>query len=227
MKKLLLLAIALTLVARPASAQVTVDDIDAMVKWMEYEVVHYKFVGDYSGSFGMLNGANKAGFVPVGSFTDRIEVEFDWNQKEHVLVGKPVIRNFPSKLVKSQTQAGCQSKVDGAVEVATALELKADGPEAGIGYLMLVVRRDLPGGSFILMGDGGPTICGSDWANAAPTPTNSTLGIWAASPTLLFTAAQTGMKITPDKKSMIVPPDMAGPTRNDGWTWTITPTGVK
>ena len=90
--KRLLLVLMFVGCACPAWAQ----DTDAMLKWTEAKVVHYRVVGEFSRTIGILaEDGPSGGNAPV---TDRVEIEFDWNQENNKIVGKPVIRNFPTKV---------------------------------------------------------------------------------------------------------------------------------
>ena len=81
---------ALAVLPARASAQ----DVDAMAKWTSYAVVHYHYVGTYSGETKVLVGTQ--GLYRVAPVTDRVEIDFDWDQNEMKLAGTPVIKNFPS-----------------------------------------------------------------------------------------------------------------------------------
>jgi hypothetical protein len=78
--------------ASPASGQ----DVDAMARWTAATVIRYRVVGEYSGA---QNG--------LAEVTDRLEFDFDWDQTEMKIVGKPVIRNFPTKVGKVRAGPGC------------------------------------------------------------------------------------------------------------------------
>lgn len=236
------------LLARPASAQ----DIEAMAKWTAYQIVHYKMVGEFSGGTILMKGSGKTSHDTVtAKVTDRIEIEFDWDQQDFNIVGKPVIRNFPSKVVSIVlsfdlndgsgriTKYTCpEPKPSGALEFATGLSLKTDDATRMSGFVGLEVRRDQPGGSFASFfppedkraNVERPVNCGEFWETAKPVSETSTMGLMAVPGMYLampLPPNQGGMKISADKKSIIIPPpDKPGAT-GYGWTWTITPTGVK
>ena len=220
--KRLTFALMFTVLARPAFAQ-TVEDIEALSKWMEFEVVHYKIVGEFSGKTTILISTSQ--FVQasvIGEVTDRVEIEFDWNQKTHALVGTPIIRNSPTKLIRPEmtTIPGCpgSTKVDVVPEYLTGASVKAD-VAAVMGYLLLDGKRGQGTGSFPVKTDGG---CG---VVDGKVPVESVqLHIQAVSPTLLFFPS-TNTRPSADKKSVIVTGGSAG--WESGWTWTITPTAVK
>ena len=233
MKKLLLVS-ALAALASPAPAQ----DMEAMAKWTSYTIVHYKAVGEFSGEVTLLTGSGKR--VPTeikAQASDRIEVEFDWNQQEFNLVGKPVIRNFPTKLGSvvfpglppALSAKTCPApKTDSALELVTGLSLKADEGMRMSGFVNLEVRRDQPAGSYPAFGN--TDTCGEIWETSkAVSETSSTLLMAVPGMYLVMPAmpdAQGGMKISADRKSIVVPPGKDGAS-NYGWTWTYTPTGVK
>ena len=219
MKKLLLIPLCV-LGVRTAFAQ----DIDAMARWTAYQIVHYKVVGEFSGEVLVLTGAK--GFKATANATDRIEVEFDWNQQEFNLVGKPVIRNFPTKLGALIPPTKCgPPTVSGTFEFVTGTELTAPEAMRMSGALLINVRRDLPAG-IIPHQDDYEKCSGAD-AAAAKTET-TTLGVMAIPGMYLVmpTAGAQGMTISADKKSIISAPGKKGAS-NYGWTWTYTPTPVK
>jgi hypothetical protein len=235
----LLLALVFVLLARPALAQ----DMEAMARWTSYQIVHYKIVGEFSGETILIRGSDSSGFNMVTArVTDRFEVEFDWDQQEFNIVGKPVIRNFPTKIVSidldiESHDAGkvfhfkCpEPKLSGALEQLTGLALKADEGMRMSGFVTLEARRDQPGGSFASFSDDPrkPPQCGDVWktAKAVSETTPMTLtavpGMFLAMPI----PDDKGMKITADKKSIVIPPGVKD-SANYGWTYTITPTPVK
>lgn len=229
----LLLVPALLLFAGPASAQ----DLEAMAKWTSYTVVHYKVVGEFSGETVLLKGSGQR--VPtmiLAQVTDRIEIEFDWDQQEFNLVGKPVIRNFPTKvgstifpqLAPQLNSKTCPAlKLNGPLEIMTGVALKADEAMRMSGVVTLEYRRDQPGGSYPAFGD--TDTCGEIWESSQPVPETSPMSLMAIPGMYLVMPipdGQGGMKISADKKSLIVPPGAKG-SSTYGWTWTYTPTGVK
>lgn len=223
---------AVMLFARDVAAQ----DFEAMAKWTSYQIVHYKFVGEFSGETIVLKGSGTSVITSISArATDRIEIEFDWDQQEFNLVGKPVIRNFPTRLVAivPSELAECPApKVDGALEVATGLSVKVDETLRMSGVVSLEARRDQPGGSYAsyttALAGTGKSVCGEVWE--AATPRSETLLISLTAVPGMFLAMlppdRTDLRLTADKKSFIVPPGEAG-TPSHGWTWTVTPTGVK
>jgi len=241
MKKLLAFGV-LMLLARPAAAQ----DIEAMARWTSYQIVHYKVVGEFSGETVLLNGAGKSLPAAVSAkVTDRIEIEFDWDQQDFNLVGKPVIRNFPTKVVSVNLNAEIgdgtgrtnrytcpEPKLAGAMEFVTGLSLKTDDTIRMSGGINLQVRRDHPGGSFAAFPTDRQTSitkCGEYWETAKPASETSTIDLIAVPGMYLvmpIPPGQGGMKISPDKKSIILIEDKPGAS-GYGWTWTVTPTGVK
>jgi hypothetical protein len=219
MKKFLLFLVCLI-----AVRTVVAQDIDAMAKWTAYQIVHYKVVGEFSGEVLVFKGAK--GFSARAAASDRIEVEFDWNQQEFNLVGKPVIRNFPTKLGALIPPTKCgPPTVKGTFEHVTGLELTAPEALRMSGALVINVRRDLPGGA-IPHQDEDEKCSAVDVA--AATSETATLGIMAIPGMFLAmpAAATKEMSVTPDKKSIVSAPGQKGAS-NYGWTWTYTPTGVK
>ena len=243
MKKLMFVVVLMVL-ARTASAQ----DLEAMAKWTSYQIVHYKIVGEFSGDTVLLKGSGKTALDRVmARVTDRIEVEFDWDQQDYNLVGKPVIRNFPTKVVSINLdfetsdhtgphRSRCpEPKLSGALEFVTGLAVKADDGLRMSGILTLEARREQPGGSYGSVfppsdrrNDARPVAtCGEFWDTASPVSETSIMNLMVVPAMFLamLPPNQQDMKLTPDRKS-IVHQDKPGAS-GYGWTWTVTPTGVK
>jgi hypothetical protein len=207
--------IALAAIALSAP-QALAQDVKAMAKWTSLTIVRYRAVGEFSGTTPVLVSAN-GGLVRSAPVTDRIELEFDWNQQEMRLVGKPVIRNFPTKMGAVIPVTGCPAaRVEGTVELATALALN-DGPMHASGFIELTIRRDQPGGSIPWVLEEGHA-CGSVWESAAAKSETSP-DVFSV-PLAMMLAMPGTTPTTPDGKSFVV-------KRPDGWTYTYTPTPVK
>ena len=205
-------------------------DVEAMAKWTALTVVHYLAVGEYSGTQPFIAPAKEVSMgwsVPV---TDRVEIEFDWDQQEMKLVGKSAIRNFPSKPGGAASIQGpaaklCpQPKPAGAVEVATVSNLRDTGGNGTLrlsGVVEFDAKRDVPGGEVplpetdttgnVLLG------CGKRWGTAAQTSSTSTMNFLI--PPAMALAMPGAIPISADKKSLIV--------KGKEWTWTFTPSPVK
>ena len=196
--------LAAAFIAPTASAQ----NVDAMAKWTSLTVVHDKVVGEFNGLTTIVisssHGDRKA------TVTDRVELEFDWNQTEMKLVGTPVIRNSPTKVVSLAPVTGCpETKVNGPFEFATALALTN---HTAPGILELSIKRDHPLGAICWVSEVGPS-----WDNA---PAKSATSPMALTVPAAMALAVPGMGMTtPDGKSLLV--------KGSGWTWTYTPTPVK
>jgi len=220
MRRLVLVSL-FVLCGRPAWAQ----DMDAMLKWTEAQVVHYKVVGEFSGNVLIfLGGKNLPS--PV---TDRVEIEFDWNQADNKLVRPPVIRNLPSTAGPILPALGCPaSKVSGAFEFTTVLSLK-DHPDetmrmTGAGLIM-ESRRDHPAGEGPLLPASSSQSCGATWEKVAAKSVISTEVLKVPLAMLLAMGKAGGGNVTPDGKSLVEKFEPG--TANAGWTWTFTPTVVK
>jgi hypothetical protein len=201
--------------------------MDAMLKWTEAKVVHYRVVGEFSRTVGIL--AEDGPFGGKAPVTDRVEIEFDWNQENNKIVGKPVIRNFPSTVGAIQPAPGCpRAKLTAGFEFVTVLGLKDIADEnlrMAAAAVTMEVRRDHPAAEIPLMPYGADGVCGSIWGKvAAKSVTESeTLGVPLAM--MLAMGKAGGANITPDGKSLV---EKSEPTAsNAGWTWTYTPTIVK
>lgn len=216
--KRVLIALMLVGCARPVRAQ----DTDAMLKWTQTKVVHYRAVGEFSGSVKIFPRSDAA-------VTDRVEIEFDWNQEENKLVGQPSIKNFPSKVGAIAPMAGCPAaKINGAFEFITVLSLKDQTDEAvrvSAAELVMESRRDTPAAEVPLLPSSSAASCGSTWEKlAAKSVTNSEV-LTVPLAMLLAMGKMGGDNISPDGKSFVNKFDAGSP--NAGWTWTYTPTPAK
>lgn len=214
----LVLALMLLGCPRPVRAQ----DTDAMLKWTETKVVHYRAVGEFSGTLGILPRAEAA-------VTDRVEIDFDWNQQEHQLVGSPAIRNFPSKTGAISPMLGCPApKVNGVFEFITILSLK-DQPDETLRLaapgLVMQGRRDYPASEVPLLPSSAAASCGSTWEKLAAKSETTSEILTVPLAMLLAMGKMGGENVAPDGKSFVY--RFQAGTVNAGWTWTYTPTAGK
>jgi len=212
--KRVLLGVALCLVfaAPPALSQ----DIDAMAKWTEATIVRWRVVGEFTGTAVILSGKQ---FTRSANVTDRVELELDWDQTEMKVVGKPVLRNFPTKVGAftpgPTTFGACPApRVDGTFELLTAVAIKE-----AMGSPALEVKRDQPGGGIPYPGARATGTCGDAWDPAEPKSEVLTTGLMLPPPMVLAMPPGSGFDLTPDRKSIIV--------KQAGWVWTATPTPAK
>lgn len=191
-------------------AGVFAQDVDAMAKWTALTVVHYRVVGEYAAESQFLKGALSSASANA---TDRVELEFDWDQFEMKLAGAATIRNSATQFVPIQ-RSGCPPlRVNGALEIATAVSAK-DGPAPGM--VVVALKRDHPAGQIPLSPDGMP--CGTEWETAAATSATAEKMLQVLPAMMLAMGPNPGM-VTADGKSMFV--------KGEGWTWTFTPTPVR
>jgi len=204
---------------------VCAQDTDAMLKWTETKVVHYRAVGEFSGPFDILPGDHSVG-TPV---TDRVEIEFDWNQQENKLVGQPAIRNFPTKTGAIAPLEGCPlPKLGGEFEFITILSLKDQTDETvrmSAAGLIMDGRRDYPAGEVPLLPNSAAASCGSTWEKVAAKSVATSEVLPVPLAMLLAMGKMGGDNIAPDGKSFVN--KFEAGTVNAGWTWTYTPTPVK
>ena len=199
--------------ARESAAQ----NIDLMTKWTAATVVDYKVTAEFSGEAVLFSTGGLHGH---GMVTDRFEVEFDWNQSEFTMIGKPIIKNFPSKLVSVLKNGTCTTTVSGAFKHATIVELRND-PALGMSNAVHAeTQRDLSAGTVATDSEVGP--CAKVFQAAArsvrhrialPTPN----GMMLAMP-----SGQAGYQH--NGKAFII---KAASSDEKGWTYTVTPTIVK
>lgn len=188
-------------------------DVDAMAKWTALTIVHYRVVGEFSGETTVLISTGKLRrLAPV---TDRVEIEFDWDQQEMKLASEPVIRNFPTQSGDIVPVTGCPpARVKGALEFATVLDLSDESDMRYSGVLELIIKRDYPAGSIPSVSE---DLCGAVWEDAPAKSETITQPFTVA---LAMALTMPGMiPTTSDGNSLVM--------ESEGWTWTQTPTPVK
>jgi hypothetical protein len=200
---------AATLSVSRASAQ----DVNAMARWTSLKVVHYHAVGEFSGPID--EGGVSASVI------DRVDIEFDWDQKESKLVGQPVIKNVPTKVgaIKHDVLDTCPApRVEGTFEYWTVVEITST-----VMQLQLQVRRDHPDVATPYGDDrrGAAAKCGDLWNKAAAKSETFTVALLVPPAMVLAVPEAGAFEITKDGKSIIMKED------TDGWVWTLTPTPVK
>jgi len=211
MRKALSAAFILPLLgASPAFAQ----DVEAMAKWTAATIIRYRVVGEFSGPATILSGT-KSKRTATAQVTDRVEIDFDWDQNEMKIVGKPVIRNFPTKIGTLVAPPKCAApKVEGPLEHATVTLVDDSSMERMSGVVTLKTSREQPAGAVCQFALDTQQL---DWEAAPAKSENVDLKFTVAQAMAL--AMPGVIPTTPDKKSLVM--------KNGGWTWTQTPTIVK
>lgn len=204
----LLLSAALAYPTVPLRAQEM--NMDVMAKWSAFTVVRYAVVGEYSGvPAGVLVGAASA--------NDRVELTFDWNQNETVLVGTPTFKNFPGTAVPPGPGGPCPMIRVRFTSPYDYFTLTSVAPVANT--LRLNGTRSYPAAVQ-------PQEVGRECKEATvPAKTQEVTMALVVLPTVFFgmpAAAGEGISISKDGKSIV-----AVDKENPGWTWTYTPTGLR
>ena len=201
------------LVAQPAAGQ---DDLDAMVKWTEAKVVHYRIAGDFAGKMRILGGTHTIRHAEV---TDHVEFEFDWDNQEMKLLGTPVLRNFPTKLgtIDQSPVEGCPpARIDAAPEYATVTRLTAQSVLLTVEFTQRSAAGALP---WVHETSGGK--CGDIWDQSAAGEGTFEVSLQVLPGMMLaMSAASRGFDVSKDGKTMLPKPEK-------GWSWVITPSIVR
>ena len=199
--------------ARESAAQ----NIDLMAKWTAATVVNYKVTAEFSGEAVLFS---TGGLQGRGMVTDRFEVEFDWDQSEFAMIGKPIIKNFPSKLVSVLKNGTCTTTVSGAFEHATIVELRND-PALGMSNAVHAeAQRDLSAGTVAGPSEVGPC---ATVLQAAARSVRHRIAVPAPNGMMLaMPSGQVGYQH--NGKAYII---KATGSDEKGWTYTVTPTIVK
>ena len=129
---------------------------EELMKWGLAEVVHYDIVGEYAaptmivapggGLPGMWSGSDRV------AVTDRFEISLDAGRAHIGVVGKPVIRNFPSTMAAKVFEGACRQPppLSGRYEHIEVIDYKY-----GINELDLTTKRTYPGASVPLTNEVG------------------------------------------------------------------------
>ena len=208
----LLLAALVTLVVPPAAAQ----DLDAQLKWTEAKVVRYKFAGDFAGKMLILGGEHS---IRNGAIIDHVEFEFDWDNQEFAILGTPLLRNSPTKVVAidSAPIGGCPPpRIEVAPEFASVTGVKAISM-----LLQIELKQQSGGGALPWIGKDATSSCGTVWDPSSPGDRTFELQLQVIPGMMLAMApGTTGYDVSKDGKSLLTKPE-------NGWTWTITPSIVR
>jgi len=200
--------------ARPAAGQGY--DLDAQLKWDAAKVLHYRIMGDYSGGMLILRGSQAS---RGGSVTDRVEVEFDWDNQGKAIVGAPTVRNFPTNVVAvggGPEGLGCPApRMVKPPEFATVTRVSATGNQLRIEFTSLSGEGAVP-----WMRNSSSSGCGDIWDPAAPISGTGSLELQFYPAMMLAMGPAAGDIVSKDGKSFVS-------KSVDGWSWVMTPTIVR
>lgn len=192
-------------------------DVDLMARWTAATIVRYRVVAEFSGEAIIVETEDR--LAGRGTVADRFEVDFEWNQQEYMMVGKPVIRNFPSK-VGAVSGVKCPATAKGTFELATVIDLKNDDTLRYANGLAAEVRRERPAGTVATMNERGP--CAAVQPALARTETLQIVVPATPGMMLAMPSGQGGFEH--NGKSFVI---RMTSSQDKGWTYTVTPTIVK
>lgn len=196
--------------ASPARAQ----DSDLAAKWSGYAVVRYVVTGTYQGEPTIISSGKGQG--RKAKVTDRVQLEFDWNQNEMGLVGAVKVTNSPSAVALIE-QPGCPpTRLTGTYdhwEVASATVMAP--------LIQLAGKRSFPAGALPASGDRSQCVAGWDQVTARTEAVEMDLQVFPAMFLGMPQAMGPDMSVSKDAKSIVFV------DQQNGWTWTYTPTPVK
>lgn len=192
-------------------------DMAAMSKWANAQVVHYHVSGDFTDTVPVVKG--QTAMALSAKISDHVEFDFDWDNLQQKLIGQPVIKNFPTKVeMDMQPWSGCLPKVTGTYEYWTMESISAMAM-----MFALNRKRSTPAGSLPWGDPYKGEKCGAHWETVAASTPATTARMQLAMGMMLAMPSTPGyeMEITPDKKSFIQK------INTDGWVFTQTPTIVR
>jgi hypothetical protein len=184
-------------------------DVDAMAKWTALTIVHYRVVGEYAAEAPLLAGTTPS----KAQATDRVDIEFDWDQFEMKMAGEAKVTNSPTTFTPLAVGPCPPARPSGALEIATALSVEN---AAAPGMINVALKTDTPAGAAPTASDDGP--CGSAWTDVAASSTTKDQMLQIM-PAMMLAMGPNPSMVTPDGKSLFV--------KAAGWTWTFTPTAVR
>lgn len=189
------------------STHVAAQNVDEMAKWTALTVVHYRVLAEYSGETTLF-----AEGWPAVQATDRVEIEFDWDQSEMQLAGSAKITNSPTRHGAPAGIDGCPApRVDGTLEVLTAVSISGQP-----GSLEVATTTENPAGTYPGPNEEGP--CGASFEVAAKS-TTGTMSLRPLPAMMLAMGPPGTGSISQDGKSLVM--------KSENWTWTFTPTPVR
>jgi hypothetical protein len=210
----LLLATLGALVAQRAAGQ----DLDAMTKWTAAKVVHYRIVGDFTGTMMIMQGKYT---LQNAAVTDHIEVELNWDNQEMVILGTPVVRNAPTKFPAIDT-GGPPGLSCPPLRMAKPPEFASVTRVTAMFVLLTIEFQQQTGeGALPWTGPTASGNCGDAWDPAVSS--TETLDVQLQLPPGMMLAMppeQSGYDLSKDGKSLLPKPE-------NGWSWVITPSIVK
>ena len=187
---------------------VDAQNVDEMAKWTALTVVRYRVVGEFSGETPLFAGGGQNARA-----TDRVELEFDWDQFEMKLAGTAKITNADTEFTPIPIGDCPASRVNGKLEVANAVSVSSDQLP---GMLTVTTSSQTPAGANSGPNENGP--CAATYDHAAGSATGTTT--LQVIPAMMLAMGPPGANgISPDGKSFIV--------KAQAWTWTYTPTPVR
>jgi hypothetical protein len=194
-------------------------DFDAQLKWTAAKVVHYRIVGDFTGTMMTFQGRYTRQSAAV---TDHLEVEFDWDNQEMVILGTPVFRNAPSKFASIDTGGALPGLSCPPLRMTKPPEFASVTHVTAMSIMLTIEFQQQTGeGAIPWTGPVASGKCGDAWDPAVSS--TETLDVQLQLPPgmmLGMTPEQSGYDHSKDGKSLLPKPE-------NGWAWVITPTIVK
>lgn len=187
-------------------------DMAAIQKWQAAKVVHYAVVGVFRAATP-LAGESGGTIYALVEASDRVTIDFDFDMKTNAIVGKPVFTNAPSQVISANSgKAECSPPaVKGPYE---HFELAAIEP--GRDTLTLKGTRSFPDAG---VSADWPATCKQRMYPAKKTEVSEVIAVTSPMLLLMPSGANPNLVVSADKKSFTL--------KNQGWSWTYTPTIVK
>jgi hypothetical protein len=202
---LLLLASCISL-----SAQIPGMDMAVMQKWSNAKVIRFSVVGNYNARTLVVSGDHEG----KGDVTDKITIEYTFDNKTSKMVGEPKITNAVSTVanLKSDGTNCPPPQLKGAYEHFQSTKHMISGTT-----LMITGTRTFPDASVSQY----PASCSMKAIRGETVERNVMITV--------TDARMLGMPIQSANKSITIAPDRKSFTLagQDGWSWTYTPTLVQ
>jgi hypothetical protein len=200
----------LLLIPLSLSAQIPGMDMAVMQKWSRAKVIRFSVVGSHQARTLVVSGDHEG----KGDVSDKITIEYTFDNKTSKMIGEPKITDFPSTVanLKSDGTNCPPPQLKGPYEHFQAVSHMVSGTT-----LMVTGKRTFPAASVSQY----PASC--SMKSIAGATVQSNVMVTVSDARLL------GMPMQSANKSIIIAPDRASFTLvgSDGWSWTYTPALVQ
>lgn len=202
----------LLLLAAPfvLSAQIPGTDLATLQKWSNAKIIRFSIVGVHNARTLVVSGDHEG----KGDVSDKVEVEYRFDNKTKKIIGEPKITDFPSTVsnLKSDGTNCPAPQLKGPYEHFQMTKSAVSGTT-----LMITGTRTFPAASVSQY----PASCSMKSIPGATVESNLLLTVTDARMLgMPIQAGSTSIRVAPDRKYFTL-------VGSNGWSWTYTPTVVQ